>query len=485
MYKSTSPEAAGSSQADIKSFFSAIKRHGVVLHSTLMLRGDKLFCEEYCPPFTADMPHRMYSVTKSFISAAIGCLADDGKISLDDPVLKYFPEQLRPDTHRFLREQTVRDMLTMRTCFGGGDGSWFRPEVKNRVDFYFHRKPVRPAGTIFDYDSNGSYVLGVLAERVSGMPLLDFLKLRLLNEIGGFESAQILKTMDGTPWGDSAMLCTPMALLNFARLMMNGGSWNGKQLISEEYVRAATTRRTDNNVDDARKYDRYGYGYQFWMTPRGGFACLGMGEQMAICVPDKDFIFVCTGDTQLMGEPSNCALYDALFDCVVDRLDGGCPQPEDAPLALPVVCGERTSPFAAEIDGRWFALEPNPMGITRLRITLDGECGALEYENAQGFKRLPFGLCDNVKSKFPERGYSDEYGNVHDAKSDFMYDCVTSAAWVEPQRLRLRVQVLDRYLGGLVISLGWRNADELGVRMFKVAEDFFQTYDGWAGGVAE
>lgn len=481
-----SPEAAGSRAIDVRRFMARMREYGVNLHSVIMQRGNDIFFEKYFAPFTANDIHRMYSVTKSFISASVGCLVTDGKLDINDPILKYFPEKLSDDTHDFLKKQTVRDMLMMNTCFASG--TWFKPEYKNRVDFYFGNKPVRPSGTIFDYDSTGSYIMGVMVERIAGMPLLEYMKRRFLNEIGGFESAQILKTMDGTPWGDSAMLCTPRALLNFANLMMHGGNWHGRQLIDADYVRAATSRQTDNNIDDRAAYNRCGYGYQFWMTPRGSFSCLGMGGQLAVCVPDKDFIFVCTGDTQLGDDAGMAAIYGALFDCVVDRLDGSDPDgalPElDEELKLPVVAGEAASELAGAVSGRWFRLEPNDMGITRLRVCLNDGSGVLEYENAQGEKALPFGIGRNEFGKFPELGYSDEYGNIHN-NTGFMYKCAASGAWVDKNKLRIRVQIIDRYLGGLVITLGWRDKDSIGVRMFKVAEDFLQTYNGWAGGTSE
>ena len=102
------------------------------------------------------------------------------------------------------------------------------------------RDRVKPAGALFDYDSTGSYILGALVERLSGMPLLEYLQSRVLNRLGGFESAPMLKTPDGTAWGDSALICTPRALAAFARFVMNLGAWEGEQILSREFLQAAT-----------------------------------------------------------------------------------------------------------------------------------------------------------------------------------------------------------------------------------------------------
>lgn len=236
--KTITASQAGLHSADLQAFMDKLQKNGLNMHSVLMARSGKLFFEKYWAPFDENMPHRMYSVTKSFVSAAIGCLADDGLLNLDDPIIRYFPDKLPDVVPPELEKQTIRDMLMMCTCFAGG--KWFRPEVTDRLKWYFALKPDRPSGTLFHYDSTGSYVLGVLVERLSGMGLLDFLRSRILSHLGGFEQAEILETPDGTPWGDSALLCTPRDLMRFAQFCIQLGRWNGTQLVSESYMRAAT-----------------------------------------------------------------------------------------------------------------------------------------------------------------------------------------------------------------------------------------------------
>lgn len=477
------PAKAGIKKQHIQAVLEKFEKRGINMHSILMARSSKLFFERYWEPFQADTPHRMYSVTKSFVSVAIGCLWEEGKIALDDPVIKYFPDKLPPVVHPYLQEQTIRDMLMMCTCFAGG--YWFTPDVTDRLRYYFGQEAVRPAGTIFDYDSNGSYVLGCLVERVSGKSLLDYLKEKVLDRIGGFENACILETPDGTPWGDSALVAKPIGLMHFAQCVMHKGAWEGEQLLSAEYLALATAKQTDNSVEDRIAFDRYGYGYQFWMAEQG-FAFVGMGGQFAICVPEKDFVFVCTGDNQLSDPQAFPIIFDTVFECIVDQLEDR-ELPEEAPVAaenppLSVVRGEKWSPFASKIDGCWFECTKNPMGITRFRLDFpDGDQGVFTYINDQGEKKLAFGMKQNAFGLFPQFGYSDQRGNVHEV-TDFRYRCAASGGWIEKQKLQLRVQIIDRYFGHLVITFGFKSPDSVGVRMIKCAEDFLAEYDGWMGG---
>lgn len=471
MIRRITPQEAGFSQTSIDRFMHTLRRNEINLHSVLMLKGDGLFFEKYISPFDANTPHRMYSVTKSFTSVAIGCLLDEGKLHLDDPVIRYFPDKLPASVSPLLAEQTIRDMLTMRTCFVGGN--WFQPDVVDRTAFYFSQQPVKPSGTLFDYDSTGSYILGALVERISGMSLLDYLKKKILNKLGGFENAQMLKTPDGTAWGDSALLCTPEAMLRFARFVMNQGVWEGERLLSGEYLREAVSMWVPTDQECKKLYNTHGYGYQIWRSAHNSFSFHGMGAQYAICVPEMDFIFVCTGDTQYAADLASNTLFRAVFEDLLEMY-------EDAPESdsLPVAHGEASSGFMPEINDAEFVCRDNPMGIRRFRLHFaEDEC-YFDYTNAQGPKRLYFGMKNNRRGLFPQFGYSDEYGNVHEL-TDFRYRCNASAGWLNEKTLQLRVQIIDRYFGSLVVRFGFKNDRVAAVRMVKVGEDFLNEYQGW------
>jgi len=472
----TTPEKAGISKGSIQRFLSELQRRGINMHSVLMLKGNDIFYEKYWAPFHKDMPHRMYSVTKSFVAIAVGFLMEEGKLNLDDPIISYFPDKLPKTLSPYLEKQTIRHMLMMSTAMVGVN--WFKPGVYDRTKFYFSETPNRPAGTLFDYDSCGSYILGALVERVSGMGLFDYLNQKLLSRLGGFENATILLSPDGVAWGDSAMVCTPRALLNFAKFVMNLGTWECERLLGEDYLKDATSCQTTNDLECRKGYNRFGYGYQIWMNEQNGFSFHGMGGQYAICIPDKDFIFVCTGDNQYNDYASEI-LFRAVFDILIpDEEEVEC----ESELSTANGCAH--SDFAEKITGKTFYCDLNPMGIKWLRLNFAGGEGEFVYENDQGEKILPFGLKKNIFCKFPQLGYSNERGNVHEI-TDFKYDCACSAGWIEEKKLQLRVQIIDRYFGSLVITFGFRNENTLAVRMIKYAEDFLNEYDGWIAAKAE
>ena len=137
-----------------------------------------------------------------------------------------------------------------------------------------------------------------------------------------------------------------------------------------------------------------------------------------------------------------------------------------------------------KINGRIYIAAQNRTGITRFGYVFNGDgTGEFRYTNAQGDEVIPFGLCKNVFGKFPQLGYSDEYGGVR-TTNGFMYDCAASAAFGLDNVLHLRVQIIDRYFGNMTATFAFRD-DDVSVRMVKNAEDFLDEYHGTFVGHAE
>jgi len=137
---------------------------------------------------------------------------------------------------------------------------------------------------------------------------------------------------------------------------------------------------------------------------------------------------------------------------------------------------------ADRINGKTYRLNDNPMGITEFTLELEDTCGKFIYKNDQGEKCLEFGVGENVFSNFPEEGYSGEVGGVR--QDNNYYKCAASAAWIEENKLGIKVQIVDEYFGRLFIQLAFSTDNEVSVMMSNCAEDFFKTYSGYAEGKA-
>ena len=485
MFKTVTPEQAGISSTYVEKFIRTLEKRGLVTHSVLLMRGNNIFGEYYWKPFHKDFCHRLYSETKSYVSVAIGLLEQDGKLCLDDPICKYFPEKIEREPNEYLKNQTIRQMLTMSTC--GDTPSWFRHSDPDRVHLYLNENEMTiPAGMRYTYDSPGSQVLSTLAEKLAGKPLFDFLNERVFSKLGTFKTATILKTKTEDSFGDSAMVCTARDMASFARFVMNYGKWNGEQILNEDYLRKATAPAVDNDFRGFDYYAARGYGYQFWCLGEEGFFFNGMGCQMTLCIPKLDLIFSITSDNQGFDSAKD-RIVTAFYDLIVENLqDTALPEDLSAyerclvlgeTLELAHLAGNRGSSYGKTLEGKTYICEENPTGITKFSSRFTGEdVGELHYTNAQGDKVLPFGIGKNVFCKFPQFGYSDEHAGLPGPEG-FLYDCAVSAAWREEQKLLIKVQIIDRYFGNMLAIFSFRE-DYAVVRMTKTAEDFLGEYEG-------
>ena len=247
LFEKITPEQAGISSQNVERLIRFYERNGLAMHSLLFMKGDKLFGEYYWAPFTADYCHRMYSQTKSYVGVAIGLLLEDGKITLDDVVADHLKCRIDSEIHPYSKKQTIRDMLLMTT--NHQQELWFSTPDMDRTHQYFCTDEItRPSGTRWAYDSAGSQVLGTLVEVVTGKSLFDYMYERIFKHLGTFKTARILKSSNGDAWADSALLCTPRDMMSFARFVMNYGKWEGKQLMSESYLKEATSAVGSNAI---------------------------------------------------------------------------------------------------------------------------------------------------------------------------------------------------------------------------------------------
>ena len=180
MLEKTTPEKVGISSKNIKKFISVLEKNHLSTHAVLMMRHGKVFYENYRYPFNADYLHRVYSVSKSFVSLAIGFLADDGIIDIDAPMVNYLPSYAAETDNENIKKQTIRDMLMMSTGAPQENSYWFSYKPQDRLKEYFNasRKErggtSKLPGTLFDYDSPGSFVLCCIAEILSGKNIIDY-----------------------------------------------------------------------------------------------------------------------------------------------------------------------------------------------------------------------------------------------------------------------------------------------------------------------
>ncbi|HEX4792470.1 MAG TPA: serine hydrolase [Humisphaera sp.] len=317
----STPEAQGLPAQAVLDYVQAADKVNTQ-HSFMIVRHGQVIGEGWWKPEAADKPHVLNSLTKTWNATAVGLAIESGKLSLDDHVLKFFPNDAPADPSDNLKALTVRDLLTMSgghdTEPKSGPGG---PTVKAFLAHPFVHKP----GTHFQYNSMGSYVLSAIVTKVTGQTSAEFLKPRIFEPLG-IENPIWPTSAEGNSIGGGGMkLCTE-DIAKLGQLYLQKGKWNGKQLIPESWVEQATSYKVPNDQESHSKIGidwRQGYCFQFWRCTHNSFRGDGAGGQLMVVIPEKDAVVAITADTgNFQGEMN--AIWDHLYPAFADK-----PLPED------------------------------------------------------------------------------------------------------------------------------------------------------------
>jgi CubicO group peptidase (beta-lactamase class C family) len=291
----STPDAQGVSSAAIRAFVEAADKDITTMHSFMLVRHGHVIAECWWKPHAAETPHVMFSLSKSFMSTGVGLAVAEGKVSLDDPVLKFFPEDAPANPSENLKAMRVRDLLTMST------GHNTVPNLKNKETtwvkaFLAHSVPHKP-GTHFLYNMGASYTLSAIVQKVSGQRLLDYLAPRLFEPLG-IEKATWETSPQGIDLGGSGLRVRTEDIAKLGQLYLQKGKWNGKQLLPPAWIETATAKHVESTGGGPDWKE--GYGFQFWRCRHGAYRGDGANGQFCIVLPDRDAVIAITADTSNM-----------------------------------------------------------------------------------------------------------------------------------------------------------------------------------------
>lgn len=489
-FRNVKPEKYGISSAAVEEFEERLARLGVRMHGYLLLCGKDIAGEKYDAPYGQDTLHRMYSITKSFTSMAVGFLLKHGEIALEDAICDYFPEKMpKEGPHPWCREMTIRDMLTMRTCYAST--TYKRYGSDDWVESFFRVKPDHVPGTIFSYDTSSSHVLAALAEKITGLDMLDFLRREALDRLGFSKGAYLLKDPKGVSQGGSGLMCTLRDVAKAAWLCNHYGILEGEEVLPEEYMRQATANQVPTDLQPVVD-EQGGYGYMFWM-PRSaagsgyshGFTMYGMGGQLALCFPGLDFCFVTMADT--IGNPAGLQIiYDSFYDILFPAVCAGHSEEKDSGKEK-AQGEERTGSGGEKDSGKEKAQggERTGSSVIRRETALSQEAmaraGRYEfYENPMKWSWLEFDWKEEkLRFENPDGVWEFVFGTEEWRMQNFpgtCYRCECRGEWKSGHFL-LHCFVTDEEQGHVSMDFGWKD-DRLGVRMASTGEPFFRYFKG-------
>ena len=409
----STPEAEGVSSQGILEFIEAVGKSKHEMHSFMLLRHGKVVAEGWWPPYRPDLKHTMYSVSKSFTATAIGFAVSEKRLTVEDKVISFFPNDLPPTMPPYLAELRVRDLLSMSV---GQDPDPTGPVVSrdsNWIKGFLARPVLHPPGTIFLYNSLATYALSAIVQKVTGEKVIDYLSPRLFAPLG-------IRDMDwetdlmGINTGGWGLRLKTEDMARFGQLFLQKGQWKGRQVLPAAWVEEASTLKIVQHPawpqakKDSSDWEQ-GYCYQMWRCRNNAFRADGAFGQFIVVMPDQDAVLVITSETSDMQAEFNL-VWQYLFPAIqqgrlpANKKNTALLQRKLAALALPLPVKNTVSPLVRDISGKTFALSPNDKYVQALSFQFKDNVCQLAIKLDSSSYQVAFGAGKWVNGATTRRG---------------------------------------------------------------------------------
>lgn len=288
----------GVDPACILKFLQEIKDAGVENHGMVIMRHGQVLFESYVYPYAAEIPHMMFSLTKSIVSTAVGFAIDEGKLALDTKITDLFAEYEYKDDPKW-EDVTIESLLTMQS---GKKYSFVRDMSRGDYAEIFMKAPFRKDDGFF-YSNDDAYMLAAAVTKVAGEPLVDYLMPRLFEPLG-IERPFWETDVRGICIGGNGIYLKTMDVARICNCYLNRGQYEGKQVIPEVWALTAGRLKVKTEED-------LGYGYLFWVNDDDSYRMAGMLGQFGIIFPQHDAVVAITGCT--LEEEIQNEIFDKYF----------------------------------------------------------------------------------------------------------------------------------------------------------------------------
>ncbi len=382
----TEPE--GVSSAGILAFLDAMAANKHELHSFMLVRHGRIVAEGWWSPYAPQFNHTMYSMSKSFTSTAVGFAVAEGRLSVDDKVVSFFPNDLPDKVSDNLAALRVKDLLSMSVGHDK-DPTFEVVKHENWAKAFFDWPIPHAPGTKFVYNSAATYMCSAIVQTLTGQKIIVYLKPRLFDTLG-IEGPAWEVCPRGICTGGWGLSIQTEGLAKFGQLYLQKGRWKDRQILPAKWVEEATTFKIQQPLPakparpNAQNDWLQGYCYQFWRAQHNAYRGDGAFGQFTIVMPDQDAVIVMTSESKNMqgeldlvwehllpamkenplpADPQTQTQLKKTLSSLALLPPGGGTGPTSVVGRVPSR-GESSSPPAARVSGKTFKLETNDLALT-------------------------------------------------------------------------------------------------------------------------
>ncbi len=315
------PENEGVASHSILDFVEEIDNQEIELHSFMLFRHNKVIAEGYWSPYKVETSHIMHSVSKTFTSTAIGFAVKEKRLTVDDKVISFFPEDLPAVVSPNLEKLTIKHLLTMTV--GQNPAPVFYITDENWVKSFLATPIVNEPGKVFTYSSYATYMLSAIIQKVTGMTLYDYLKPRLFDPLE-IEGAVWESDPQGINCGGWGLRIKASDMMKLGRFYLQNGKWNKKQILPESWIKEATAvqvYQVEEPTFEQELHDEgaQGYGYQIWRSTHNAYRADGAWGQYILIMPDQEAVMVTTARAGDMSKILSL-FWEHLFPGIMPRM---------------------------------------------------------------------------------------------------------------------------------------------------------------------
>ncbi|WP_189407124.1 serine hydrolase [Mesorhizobium sp. M1A.F.Ca.ET.072.01.1.1] len=377
-WRMSTPEEQGMDSSALAGLVGYGSSHN--FDSLLVVRHGRIVAEAYYAPYTAGIPHEIYSSTKAVTGTLLGMVYKDGLLDrLDHPILDFFADRQVANVDDRKKAITVQNLLDMTSGldwdqgFEGGRQQSMKDLYRssNWTQFILDRPMAHPPGEVFNYSNGNADLVSAIITRLTGKLAEDYAREKLFDPLG-IVDWHWDRDPQGLTKGEGMLYLLPRDMAKLGYLYLHHGEWEGRQLLPPGW--ADVLNHTLVNVhatgDANESYSNF-----IWVFPdRHVYRMDGKNGQLIVVFPDLDVVVVTTARKQVR--------YKALIDAVSGAVKSQSALPpdpdgakqlasaiQDAATQKPTPVGP-VSEIASSISGKIYKFHDDEVGLKSFTLDL-------------------------------------------------------------------------------------------------------------------